>query len=84
VQSKSEFVHIQVEQHYYLHYRDIDEANQEPLNYEVYHAYCLLRAESDRSHWDNGLLESRVHEAGDEAMVQESDRVRQVVMIQWR
>jgi len=74
-QSKSDFARIQVEQHYYFRYRDIDEANLAPLDYGVYHAYCLLRAESGRSHWDNVLLESRVHEAGDEATGPESDRV---------
>jgi len=74
-QSKSDFARIQVEQHYYYRYRDIDEANLAPLNYGVYHAYCLLRVESGRSHLNNVLLGSRVHEAGDEAMVPESDRV---------
>ena len=75
-QSKSDFARIQVEPHYYLHYRDIDEANLAPLDYGVYHAYCLLRAESGRSHWDNVLLESRVREADDEAMVPGSDRLQ--------
>ena len=80
----SDFDHIQVEPHYYPHYRDIDEANREPLSCAVYLAYYLLRAESDRSHWYNVPLESRVHEAVDVVMAPESDRVLQVVMIQWR
>jgi len=75
-QSMSDFARIQVEPHYYLHYRDIDEGNLAPLNYGVCHAYCLLHAESDHAHWDNVLLESRVHEADDEAMVPGSDRVQ--------
>lgn len=75
--------HIQAEQHYYLHYRGIDEENPKPPSSEVYRAYYPQHAESDRSHQVD-MLVNRVLEVVDLVIVQESCQDEERVTRQWR
>jgi hypothetical protein len=78
----SECVHIQVERHYYLRCRGIDEVIPAPRCFEVYRAYCLLRVASDRSQYRDVQLANHVHEMVDVVIVPEFGQAQQVVMSQ--